>query len=135
VGATFQWYECPNTLLTGETNQNFTPTSPGDYKVEITFGACTVESACYTVSTLDTPAFVKTQFMIYPNPTSGLLYINTNFDGEFLIVNQLGQTIKTFKVSANLENNINVENFADGIYYIKGTNGTKISCQKLIIKK
>ncbi len=135
VGATYQWYECPNTLLTGETNQNFTPTSLGDYKVEITFGACTVESACYTVTTLGTPTFVKTQFTIYPNPTSGLLYIDTNFDGEFLIVNQLGQTIKTFKAYANLENNLNVENLADGIYYIKGTNGIKISSQKLIIKK
>ncbi|WP_445457405.1 beta strand repeat-containing protein [Flavobacterium sp. HNIBRBA15423] len=136
VGATYQWYECPNNLLTGETNQDFTPTTLGDYKVEVTVGSCTVQSTCYTVTALGTSTFEnKLQFAIYPNPTSGLLNIDTNFDGEFLIVNQLGQTVKTFKVNSNIENIINVENLADGIYYIKGTNGTQISSQNLIIKK
>ena len=33
TGATYQWYQCPNTILTGKTNQTFTPTVVGDYKV------------------------------------------------------------------------------------------------------
>ncbi|NHN27770.1 T9SS type A sorting domain-containing protein, partial [Flavobacterium jejuense] len=136
AGASYQWYECPNTLLSGETNQNFEPTALGDYKVEITVGTCVVESACYTVTALDTESFDnKVTFVIYPNPTNGLLNIDSNFDGDFIIVNQLGQTIKSFKVNATIENVINVENMADGVYFIKGSNGTQIKSQRLIIKK
>ena len=136
TGASYQWYACPNTLLSGETNQDFEPTALGDYKVEITVGACVVESACYTVTTLDTKSFdSNVTFVIYPNPTNGLLNIDSNFDGDFIIVNQLGQTVKNFKVNATVENIINVENIADGIYYIKGSNGTQIHSQRLLIKK
>jgi alpha-tubulin suppressor-like RCC1 family protein len=51
-GATYQWYRCPNQLLTGETNQNYTVTTTGDYKVEITISSCpTFSSICTNVST------------------------------------------------------------------------------------
>ena len=136
AGMTYQWYECPNTLLTGETNQDFTPSSLGDYKVSITFNGCSVESACYTVTTLDTKVFEnETEFTMYPNPTNGLVVIKTNTSGEFVIVNQLGQTMKTFTLNSNIENNINVENLADGIYFIKGKSSNQIKAQRLIIKK
>ena len=136
AGMTYQWYECPNTLLTGETNQDFTPSILGDYKVSITFNGCNVESACYTVTTLDTKVFEnETEFKMYPNPTNGLVVIKTNTSGEFAIVNQLGQTIKTFTLNSNIENNINVENLADGIYFIKGLSNNQIKAQRLIIKK
>jgi hypothetical protein len=134
--ATYQWYECPNTLLSGETNQSFTPTVIGDYKVEITLGACTIESACENVAVLGSEDFENiTKFSIYPNPTSGLLNINTSFDGQFIIVNQLGQIVHSFKATSTVENVINVENLTNGIYFIKEINETLINSQKLIIKK
>ena len=76
-----------------------------------------------------------TKFSIYPNPTSGLLNINTSFDGQFIIVNQLGQIVHSFKATSNIENVINVENLTNGIYFIKEINETLINSQKLIIKK
>jgi hypothetical protein len=134
--ATYQWYECPNTLLSGETNQSFTPTVIGDYKVEITLSTCTVDSACENVAVLGSEDFENiTKFSIYPNPTSGLLNINTSFDGQFIIVNQLGQIVHSFKATSNIENVINVENLANGIYFVKEINETLINSQKLIIKK
>lgn len=75
------------------------------------------------------------KFSIYPNPTSGLLNINTSFDGNFIIINQLGQIVHSFKATSNIENIINVENLSDGVYYVKGINGTKVNSQKLIIRK
>lgn len=136
AGASYQWYQCPSTLLTGETNQSFTPTVVGNYKVVITLSVCTVESACENVTVLGAESFEnKSTFKIYPNPTEGLFKMNSAFNGDFIIVNQLGQTVKTFKVNSNVENIINVENLSDGIYFIKETNGTQISGQKLIIKK
>jgi hypothetical protein len=136
TGATYQWYECPSTLLSGETNQSFTPTVIGNYKVEITFSTCTVQSACENVTVLGAEDFENvTKFSIYPNPTSGLLNINTSFDGQFIIVNQLGQIVHSFKANSNVENVINVENLTNGIYFVKGINETQTNSRKLIIKK
>ena len=49
-GATYQWYACPNTIIPGATNQMYTPTTVGDYKVVTSLGDCTVTSTCITVA-------------------------------------------------------------------------------------
>lgn len=132
----YQWYACPNTLLSGENNQSFTPSATGDYKVEIIVTGCMRESSCYTVTTLDTKAFEnEIKFVMYPNPTNGLITIKTDKTGDFKIFNQLGQTVKTFTIISNIENNINVENLTDGVYFIKSSTNSQIKTQKLIIKK
>ncbi|WP_445455651.1 LamG-like jellyroll fold domain-containing protein [Flavobacterium sp. HNIBRBA15423] len=96
--ATYQWYECPNTLLMGETNQDFTPTTIGDYKVEITVGSCMVESNCVTVTTLGTALFDEVNFKYYPNPTSGLVNISySKLISQVTVMNMLGQTVFTKK--------------------------------------
>ncbi|MEO8236325.1 MAG: T9SS type A sorting domain-containing protein, partial [Flavobacterium sp.] len=135
-GATYQWYTCPNTLLAGETNQSYTPTVVGDYKVDVTLAGCTVTSSCVTVSVLGNPSFeLFSKFKLYPNPNSGKLNIDSEIDGNVLIVNQLGQVVKTFSVKANVINSINIEDLTDGTYFVKGANGMNISTYKLIIKK
>ncbi|WP_339835331.1 T9SS type A sorting domain-containing protein [uncultured Flavobacterium sp.] len=66
---------------------------------------------------------------------SNVFNFETNIYSDFIIVNQLGQTVKSFKVYRTAQNTINVDNMAHGIYFIKGTNGTQISSQRVIIKK
>ena len=135
-GATYQWYSCPNTLLTGETNQTYTPSVVGDYKAEITFGGCTVTSSCITVTTLDTDDFnLFAKFKMYPNPNNGSLTIETETDGNFVIVNQLGQIVESFTAKANARTTINIEKLSDGTYFVKGNKGTNIPTKKLVIKK
>ncbi|MFC4815508.1 T9SS type A sorting domain-containing protein [Flavobacterium sp. GCM10023249] len=135
-GATYQWYSCPNTLLTGETNQTYTPSIVGDYKAEITFGGCTVTSSCITVTTLDTDDFnLFDKFKMYPNPNNGSLTIETETDGNFVIVNQLGQIVESFTAKANARTTINIEKLSDGTYFVKGNKGTNIPTKKLVIKK
>ncbi len=99
AGATYQWYRCPNTLLSEETNQSFTPTENGDYKVEIILGDCIVESACVTVEGLSIDEIENTShFLMYPNPANDLLYINTDFEGSFMIINQIGQIVQKLTI-------------------------------------
>jgi hypothetical protein len=130
-GATYQWYSCPNTILTGETDQSYTPTVDGDYKVEITVGSCTVESNCTTV--LDVKDFERNNsFSIYPNPAKHTLFIKTMEDKELVIVNQLGQTVKKLNVFSSIENTIDISNLSQGIYLILDINNSSKS-QKLII--
>jgi hypothetical protein len=85
------------------------------------------------LSVNDYDVVTSQQFKIYPNPAHGLFKIESEFDGDFQIINQLGQTIKTFTVSANGINEVVLDNVSSGIYFIKGINGNKVVSQKLII--
>ena len=134
TGATYQWYKCPNTLLLGETNQSYTPSQLGDYKVDITVGSCTTTSLCTTITTLGTTNFETTaKLSIYPNPSQGILKIESDSDGDYQLINQLGQILKTFKIKANITNIIDLQNLNNNVYFIKEMNNNK--SHRIIIKK
>ncbi|WP_417876835.1 T9SS type A sorting domain-containing protein, partial [Winogradskyella sediminis] len=134
AGATYQWYACPNTLIVGETDQSFTPSEIGSYKVEITMGACVEESACEDVTVLGLEEVENNfKFSMYPNPSDRNVHITTSMDGYFQVINQLGQIIKTFKVDANIESTVYVGDLNNGFYFVKSVNNNFI--QKLIVKK
>ena len=88
-------------------------------------------------STLSNDSFVLNKsFVMYPNPNNGnTVNIKSDFDGDFQVINQLGQIVNTFKINSNTINSINLNSLSDGIYFVKGTNGTKVITQKIIIKK
>lgn len=48
TGATYQWVDCDNSNapISGETGQSYTPTTTGNYAVEITSATCSVTSEC-----------------------------------------------------------------------------------------
>ena len=73
-------------------------------------------------------------FSFYPNPSNEILYVNSNYDGDFIILNQVGQITKSFKVKSNSFNTINISDLSAGIYYVKSVKETNISSQKLIIQ-
>ncbi|HEX8018051.1 MAG TPA: Ig-like domain-containing protein [Flavobacterium sp.] len=134
-GATYQWYQCPNTLLSGETNQSYTPLANGDYKVDITLADCTVTSSCITISNLAVGDFEPNEFKIYPNPSKGIVNIVTPYQGNYIITDALGKTIKTFELHENIVNTLNLENVSDGTYFIKNITDSNVKTQKLLIKK
>ncbi|TRX36409.1 T9SS type A sorting domain-containing protein [Flavobacterium sp. ZT3R18] len=136
TGASYQWFKCPSELLSVETNQSITPTSTGSYAVGISLNGCLATSDCVTVTILGKDIFEKEEVLtIYPNPNKGILNIKSDFEGVFIITDQLGKTVKTFKVLNSDYNSINIESLSDGAYYLRATNGTKIVSKKLIIKK
>jgi len=136
AGASYQWIQCPATILVGENGQSYTPTATGSYAVVITIGSCSTLSSCILVSSLANPDFEnKSKFVMYPNPSSGIVNIQCDYDGDLNIINQLGQTIKTVKVSSDVVNTINIENYAEGIYFVNEKRGSKVITHKLILKK
>ena len=135
LGAAYQWYKCPNTLLVGETNQSYTPLTVGDYKVEITEGNCIVASNCITVSSLTVGEFKQNEFKIYPIPSKGIIKIVTPNEGNYLIIDQSGKTVKSVNLEENVVNTLNLENAPEGIYYIISTTDNTIKAQKFLIKK
>ncbi|MCV9934498.1 T9SS type A sorting domain-containing protein [Flavobacterium sp. LS1R47] len=136
AGATYQWFTCPNTDIAGEVGQTFTPTINGSYGVAITLNGCTVIAPCVNVTNLATEDFEeKSKFMIYPNPSQGIVNVKSDHDTDLSIISQSGQIVKTVKVTADNINTINVENLSDGIYFIRETKGNKPVTYKLILKK
>ncbi|SFD08613.1 T9SS type A sorting domain-containing protein, partial [Algibacter pectinivorans] len=134
-GASYQWYSCPNTLLTGETNQSYTATSNGDYKVVISNGSCSAESLCVSVTSLSIDSFTNNfKFSMYPNPSSNNVTIKTTTGGDFNITNQLGQIVKSFKANVGVETNVYVGDLSEGMYFVR-SNNTNAFSKKLVIKK
>lgn len=70
-------------------------------------------------------------FSIYPNPSNGLLYINTEFDITIKIYSSIGTLI--YEKSIDKNDFINLEKYPSGIYMINVTNKDGITLTKKII--
>ncbi|WP_256948364.1 T9SS type A sorting domain-containing protein [Flavobacterium psychrophilum] len=119
TGATYQWYQCPNTILMGNTNRTYTPIIVGTYKVEITLGGCTSTSTCVTVPTLNSLIFDSTTFKCYPIPTSSDL--NISYDKiieEVQVINLLGQPLLTNRTKGK-EIVLDLSELPDATYFVK----------------
>lgn len=83
---------------------------------------------------IDESIFNKTNIAIYPNPTSGKLVVSTKNTSikQLQMFNVLGQKVFDFEKSNVDEVVLNVENFNDGIYFLKINNR---HTQKIVIKK
>ncbi|WP_026452619.1 T9SS type A sorting domain-containing protein [Aequorivita capsosiphonis] len=83
----------------------------------------------FTPESLSTEDYSKADFQIYPNPTSDYLNIRTQSnDFTFRIYNALGQKTNTTKV----ENEIDVSNLSNGIYFIRIESETGSTTKKFI---
>ncbi len=55
-------------------------------------------------------------YSVYPNPSNGLLTIETSSEGELLIYNAIGQVVQSIILTKN-KNEIKID--TDGIYILK----------------
>ncbi len=76
--------------------------------------------------------------ILYPNPSTGNLFISLiteRFIDKMDVINQLGEIVYSKSIDASV-NTINVElNLSNGIYYVKLSNNSGSSIQKLSILK
>jgi len=79
----------------------------------------------------------NSDFSIYPNPTSGMIYINCKkaFEQQAIvkITNTIGQEIATIPLTTNNQP-IDVTNYTKGIYFVSILNGKSISTIKIIVQ-
>jgi len=75
TAASYQWLNCDSgyAVISGATNQSYTPAATGNYAVEITLNGCKDTSACVDVVVvgIQTPAAEKALLHVYPNPSAG----------------------------------------------------------------
>ena len=75
------------------------------------------------------------QFDIYPNPSNGLVTFNSNFklNNKIEILNVTGQIVHTVNITSKNQQ-IDLRNLSNGLYFIKVSNDKYFKTEKLIIE-
>lgn len=90
AGATYQWLDCQKSYapVAGADKREFTPSVSGEYAVLLRDGSCIDTSACYPVTVAETSLThhgKSPQINMYPNPTTGLIQIETTIVDSVMI--------------------------------------------------
>ncbi len=129
-GVSYVWY-LNGTLIPNSNQLSITPTQIGDYTVEVFFmDGCSEISAPYSIIATSINAYENNQFTIFPNPASNKVSINVSDEmdiKELQLFNGIGKEIKNFTIE---NKQIDVSDFAKGLYFVK----IKDRIKKLIIK-
>lgn len=70
---------------------------------------------------------------IYPNPNNGEFTIHSQSDMDLILLNSLGQVIRTFKLDNATNYFTNVKNLTHGIYFLRSANQQHTFNQKIIV--
>ena len=114
-GAMYQWGNCrDSSAVAGATQSFFVPTSNGDYAVIVTANGCSLWSQCVSVQGIGIEEL--TRVLLYPNPTSGIVQVPSNWRGERVeVTNFAGQLI----LSTTVEDKLNLGQAPAGVYVIR----------------
>ena len=122
VGASYRWLDCDNSMavIPGEVSQTFSPSSSGNYAVEVTSGSCIEISNCINFNTLGVDQLTKEDVEIFPNPVSSKLQVNlkTVEQAQLSILNIEGKKVLELQLSKH-QNRIDISKIANGVYFLK----------------
>lgn len=123
TGVTYKWLNCDSgfAVISGATNQAYTPASSGTYAVQITDSGCIDTSSCHNVTVIGVQDAVRRKLSVYPNPAGERIFIDmSRYAGQVhvSIVNILGEEVHS---SQEDKTNIEIETsgWAPGIYFVK----------------
>ncbi|HOZ30108.1 MAG TPA: T9SS type A sorting domain-containing protein, partial [Bacteroidales bacterium] len=114
----YQWVDCENAfaVIEGETDRIFAPQTNGNYAVIITEGFCTDTSECQLC--LGINSFTADNVKVYPNPANSEIFVEIIENADAQIIDALGRIVTDFRLYEGL-NILNINDFADGVYYLK----------------
>jgi hypothetical protein len=75
----------------------------------------------------------ENQWLIYPNPTSGSVTIQTSHPGNFVLQNSVGQVLQSFALNSGNNFKLTVDGLTNGVYFIRELN--TLNSQKVIVTK
>lgn len=124
VGGNYQWLDCDNgkTPINGAIDQNFTPTSNGNYALKVIENGCIDTTNCFIINNVSAVKHnFSNKFSVYPNPNNGNITINLGEilkEIELTITNSVGQIV----LQEYFTNNSILTPFIEGdkgVYFIK----------------
>ncbi len=115
----------------------------GDYDYTITMTDYETESGSITVAGAAVEEAVQLQaigindvatvnFNMYPNPTSGVVYIEAQGSSNVTVLNAIGEVVTTTEITN--QGTIDLSNNASGVYFIRLTSGNKVGTQRIIVE-
>ena len=134
---TYEWF-LNGTLVS--TDEDQTGLSVGTYEVIVTdVNGCTQSMMFDFMTAINDPEVVK-NIQVYPNPTSAQLFVNidlpTTEDTEIQLFNLNGKVLLNKNTSASQNQiELNVSNFANGIYILKITIGDEIVTKRVTVSR
>ncbi len=120
----YQWY-LDAALIAGATEQTYVPTIQGDYYCVVTQHNCSAASNVITAPFLSNSSFEmdKNEIKLYPNPSSDIItvFLEGNFEGDYSVINLLGQTVWRGKGNTATEKSlqISISNLKTGSYILQ----------------
>ena len=132
---TYQWY-LNGTPIPGATEPIYIAPVSGNYSLFITdANGCKVLSNDFYVTTLGVTDLISGKLKIYPNPSTGLVFID--YPGtenlQVSVFNSLGQLLITRDLDINSEKtSLDLSPFADGVYMLQVQTGSAILTRKII---
>ena len=133
----YQWIICGTSIeiIDGAESASYQPISNGYYAVIVTDSVCSDTSECKEFNfTSIAESIVNSSLNIYPNPTTGIVYVeienNFNVNERIRIYNPIGQLIKKLDVDSK-KVSFSLSGFENGTYFIKyGTTMNKFILNK-----
>ena len=127
--ANYQWINCQdNSEIVGETAASFTPITSGDYAVVINKDNCIDTSDCVNILVVSVHETLNnTAIKVMPNPFQNqftLVSHEMDLAADLIITDITGRVILEDKLQ-HVEQVINLENFASGLYFIRLSSRTE----------
>jgi PKD repeat protein len=136
-----KWYLDGN-AIPNENQQMYTVLTNGEYVVRVTNDAtCFTESDPLEFSSVGLTEIVLLQIKLYPNPTSGTLYIdlNSDIDGASVFIHDLnGKEVLSFVNQSSTQTILEInglEKLTNGIYSIVIESGTVIQRGRFTVSR
>jgi len=137
-GAIYQWIDCANNneAILGQTAQTYAPSIDGSYAVIVVLDGCADTSMCTTIEGLGLEDLVNGgKITLYPNPADNLVTIANLKSGSKLNVYDAAGKLVYFKEETSFEENINLTEFANGVYQVEITKDTSFEVLKLVVHR
>ncbi len=70
---------------------------------------------------------------VFPNPNDGHFFIQSEFQGDFELYNEVGQMINAFKLTSENGFAFELEGLTTGFYFLRGSDGSQNIVQKIVV--
>lgn len=135
----YKWTVTNGSLLSGDNTKSVSvkwATTDGSLKVmenQNQFCQSSEKVASVIIQTSKTdPLIEKAGITIKPNPTSGIFNIKTASDAQVSVLDYTGKVLVNLNCQSNQEQQVNLSDFSQGVYYVVITKGNEKQTVKIV---